>query len=85
MRFNRPFVESVAGQWIDSTNRLGESFYVKNGSSRISLQRYADEFGVMAAVQEARNLGYSTDSIRDMRLMTDEQFERAVDELDGQS
>ena len=78
-------VKDSNGQWIDNTNRLGESFYVKNGSSRISLQRYADEFGVMAAVQEARNLGYSTDSIRDMRLMTDEQFERAVDELDRQS
>ena len=46
-------VKDSNGEWIDGTNRLGETFYAKNGSGRVGLRRYAEEFGVKAALKEA--------------------------------
>ena len=69
------------GQWIDNTNRGSQQFFVKNDTARVSLQRYAEVYGLAGAMQEALNLGYSVDDVRDMRLMTDDQFERAIEEI----
>jgi hypothetical protein len=54
-------IKDSNGEWIDNTNRLGENFYVKNGTGRVSIQRLL-EVAIAEATTWAAETGYAEGS-----------------------